>query len=105
MKVNNVTVTQTRHVMQICAVRITADCQKVAFVIKNHVVQTAPTVLLGHFAEVSRTYVIFQSTVMGVYSIAQQTFICKVEHHPQKRGIAIKETAPIVICIARKSSV
>ena len=105
MKVSNVTVAQTRHVMQICAVRITADSQRVAFVIRNHVVQTAPTVLLGHFAEVSRTFVIFQSTVMGVYSLAQQTFICKMEPHAQKRAIAIKETAPIVIYIARKSSV
>jgi hypothetical protein len=74
-------------------------------VIKNYAVQIALTVLLGHSADLSRTYVIFQSTVVALSSFAQMTLICKMGHHAQKRVTAIKVTALIATYNAWKSLV
>lgn len=96
------TVDPLSSVMPMNVVKLTVVSQQKAFVIKNRAVQTAPTPLLGPSAEISGTYVIFQSIVMGPPSSALKTFICKMEPRALKKATVTMEIALTDLCNARK---
>ena len=70
--------------------------------IQADAIQTAPTPLLGHSAEQSKIYVIFQSTAIGCASRALMTSICKMELRALKSAAAIMDTALTALSTAKK---
>ena len=74
-----------------------------ANVIQADAIHTAPTPLLGHPADQSKIYVIFQSPAMGCPWRTLMTSICKMEPRALKRAAAIMETALTALFTAKKA--
>ena len=97
------TAAPTSSVIATYAVNMTAFLSQELFVMKNYAVQTVPTLYLELCAGQSKIYVIFQSTAKEITIPAQIIFICKMEPPVLKKPTAIKETALIALCTAKKS--